>query len=940
MENQTILNTGATTEDSLRTVVNNNYSQKPVSLFTTGSIIDNRYQVISRINRNSGEADIYKVADLQDNDAVKALKLFHRRDAIKDEVVKRLLNQDSPYIADFSACGRVDGRTYLIMPFYGKGSLASFIEQGVTFTAEEIRTFILPSVLEGLKAIHDLGIIHKDLKPGNMMISDDESHIVLIDFGISSVADSSTMVVTQTGKSPFYSAPETATGLFWTGSDYYSLGISLYELYTGTTPYQNAGIDNIALYAQAQRIPFPDDFDAELKDLIDGLTYKDISNRNDPGNPNRRWEYKEVSAWLNGEKPPVPGQNMAEPSDDIIIPYSFKGRNYYSRKELVQALLNSWEDGKKEVFRGFLARHFELTDNKIGQLLCRTADLELSKTDQEDIDKDASFFKLMYELEPDIEPLIWKGEKFDSFTSYVRTLTNFLTTDFELLSSVKVLLDNNGFKSFLKNKPDFADYEKKLDRAGESINLYLKNIISTSAGKEGQEGNGTEKNLIENNITTDSLYESDSDKETADEDNDRIFALIFVNCILGTEMLIFDRHLFNSTAEFNEYYIKKYVGDSSKFNIFCHNNKEKIRKIRIVADSLNPGSGEKIFPWMSGRGNDGQEIFPVMVGDFFFRNITEAKSFYNYLKKYNLKLYGKFVTAYRDYVRKHYISSKDLEWQDLENIINKTGITINPRFNDTDKVSVGDCIKLGHYKDNNRESHMMEWIVLHVDETAGKALVLSKDIIGYSRFTRPYDLTSIVVTLFLAVTMLILCFVMFSMLFNGNGIALAFTICFLLGFYYLTVFISLPAEWRSSKIRKWLNSSFFNRVFSKSEQYYIRETALSSVPTLATPDDLKTTPKDPVFILSHDEFSYCLRTIRKAPGDIRDISFGIRKKRNDYVYWLRPTLQLNTPYIFMRGYADYDGQIRMPVVDMFECIVTRDVYRRTHGIRPALWITI
>ena len=157
------------------------------------------------------------------------------------------------------------------------------------------------------------------------MISDDESHIVLIDFGISSVADSSTMGVTQTGKSPFYSAPETTTGLFWTGSDYYSLGISLYELYTGTTPYQNADIENVAIYAQAQRIPFPDDFDAELKDLIEGLTYKDISNRNDPENPNRRWEYKEVTAWLNGEKPPVPGQNIEEPSDDIIIPYSFSG---------------------------------------------------------------------------------------------------------------------------------------------------------------------------------------------------------------------------------------------------------------------------------------------------------------------------------------------------------------------------------------------------------------------------------------------------------------------------------------------------------------------------------------------------------------------------------------------------------------------------------------
>ncbi|MBQ4488869.1 MAG: hypothetical protein II944_06185, partial [Ruminobacter sp.] len=85
MTGETVLNQEALKEHSLRTVVNNNASH-PVSLFTTGSIIDNRYQVISRINRNSGEADIYKVADLQDNDAVKALKLFHRRDAIKDEV--------------------------------------------------------------------------------------------------------------------------------------------------------------------------------------------------------------------------------------------------------------------------------------------------------------------------------------------------------------------------------------------------------------------------------------------------------------------------------------------------------------------------------------------------------------------------------------------------------------------------------------------------------------------------------------------------------------------------------------------------------------------------------------------------------------------------------------------------------------------------------------
>ena len=342
MTSKTLINTdGFSFSRKLKTAVNRENDSVSVK-FACGDTVDNRYRIIKKISQSTGEADIYKVQDLQNSNAIMVLKIFRRRDAIKDEVISRLLSLRSPFVAAFSASGSINGLTYIIMPFYGKGSLASYIEQGVTFSAEEIKSLILPSVLEGLKAIHDLGIIHKDLKPGNMMISDDESRIVLIDFGISSVADSSTMVVTQTGKSPFYSAPETATGLFWTGSDYYSLGISLYELYTGTNPYQNADTENVAIYAQAQRIPFPDDFDAELKDLIEGLTYKDISNRNDPENPNRRWEYKEVTAWLNGEKPPVPGQNIEEPSDDIIIPYSFKGRNYYSRKELVQALLNCY----------------------------------------------------------------------------------------------------------------------------------------------------------------------------------------------------------------------------------------------------------------------------------------------------------------------------------------------------------------------------------------------------------------------------------------------------------------------------------------------------------------------------------------------------------------------------------------------------------------------
>ncbi len=115
---------------------------------------------------------------------------------------------------------------------------------------------------------------------------------------------------------------------------------------------------------------------------------------------------------------------------------------------------------------------------------------------------------------------------------------------------------------------------------------------------------------------------------------------------------------------------------------------------------------------------------------------------------------------------------------------------------------------------------------------------------------------------------------------------------------------------------------------------------MSSVPTQSTPKELRS-KNDPVFILSYDEFLYCRRTIKKGSGDIRDISFGIKKIKKDYVYWLRPTIQRDdTPYDFMRAHNNFSGKVQIPVVDMFECIVTRDVYRRTHGIRPALWITI
>ena len=478
----TVINSGSAFSAKLRTAVNtgNTGNSSAVAMrFSENDVIAGRYLVNRKINRNSGEADIFEVQDLQENNTVKALKLFRRKDAIKSDVLSRLMNIDSPYVAAFSDKGEINGFTYLVMPYYGKGSLASYIERGITFSPDEIRTLILPSVLGGLKAVHDAGIIHKDLKPANMMIADDESHIVLIDFGISSVADGGTMVVTQTGRSPFYSAPETATGLFWTGSDYYSLGISLYELNTGSTPYGNAEIEDVTRYALAQKIPYAEGFDPALKDLIDALTYRDISFRNDESNPNRRWGHDEISRWLRGEKLPVPGripnaQSLMNSGADgsSVMPYIFKEKKYFAVEEITKALLDSWDAGKKEVFRGFTAKYFELTNNAEAMNLCLAAERELEGYPD---DADGIFFRLMYGLFPRKE-IIWKDQRFSDMHELAERLKTAVTTeDPDFLDSMVSFLTPRNMEVYTADDSLDSETKEKLMTAASRMEA-MRNI--------------------------------------------------------------------------------------------------------------------------------------------------------------------------------------------------------------------------------------------------------------------------------------------------------------------------------------------------------------------------------------------------------------------------------------------------------------------------------
>jgi hypothetical protein len=278
---------------------------------------------------------------------------------------------------------------------------------------------IIPNINEGLRVLHQAGIIHKDLKPSNIMLADDGKSAAIIDFGISSVmSERGSVIVTKTGMTPEYSAPETFRNLFLEESDYYSLGITLFELFTGYAPYANMSAEEIGQYVSVQRIPFPENMPAPLSDFISALTYYDITSRSNKNNPNRRWTYAEVKKWLAGESLVIPGEGVGNAGKGAMPPYKFINESITDPRVLVETFAKNWEEGKKHLFRGFVSAHFQIFNEELARQ-CLAAEEEAGRTNGKD---DIIFWKLLYKLHPSLKGFYWKGRTFESLPALGRDL--------------------------------------------------------------------------------------------------------------------------------------------------------------------------------------------------------------------------------------------------------------------------------------------------------------------------------------------------------------------------------------------------------------------------------------------------------------------------------------------------------------------------------------
>ncbi len=255
-------------------------------MLKTGMMLANRYEIVGRIG-SGGMADVYKAMDHKLNRyvAVKVMKSEFSSDSTFVSKFRReaqaAAGLANPNIVNVYDVGEDQGNYYIVMELVEGITLKEYIAKKGKLSVREA-TSIAIQVCMGLAAAHDQGIVHRDVKPQNIIISTD-GKVKVTDFGIARATSSNTISANAMG-SVHYSSPEQVRGGFADArSDIYSLGITLYEMVTGRVPFDGETTVAIAIkHLQDEMEPpskYTPDLPYSLEQIILKCTQKTVDRR-------------------------------------------------------------------------------------------------------------------------------------------------------------------------------------------------------------------------------------------------------------------------------------------------------------------------------------------------------------------------------------------------------------------------------------------------------------------------------------------------------------------------------------------------------------------------------------------------------------------------------------------------------------------------------------
>lgn len=321
-----------------------------------GSKINDRYQIIRTLGEG-GMANVYLAYDtiLNRNVAVKILRGEFEND---EKFIRRFQrealsasNLSHPNIVEMYDFGEDHGQNYIVMEYVDGKTLKQLIKKRGHLTITEVID-IMYQITDGMSHAHDSYIIHRDIKPQNIMILEN-GMVKITDFGIAMALNSSQLTQTNSVMgSVHYLPPEQANGKTATiRSDIYSMGILMYELLTGEIPYKGENPVEIALKHIKEPLPSIREKIPSIPQSIENIIQKATSK-----NPKNR--YEDAREMNNDLKTALDESRFDEPK------YVFK----YSEKELEETKLldetlkEVKENAKKEEAK--YAKEIEKDSNK------------------------------------------------------------------------------------------------------------------------------------------------------------------------------------------------------------------------------------------------------------------------------------------------------------------------------------------------------------------------------------------------------------------------------------------------------------------------------------------------------------------------------------------------------------------------------------------------
>lgn len=246
-------------------------------MLNMGTIIGERYEVVGCIG-SGGMADVYKAKDHKLNRFV-AMKVLKPEFSADTNFIRKFQREAQaaaglahPNVVNVFDVGEDKGVNYIVMELVEGITLKDYISKKGKLTVKEA-TSIAIQVSMGLEAAHNRNIVHRDIKPQNIIISTD-GKVKVTDFGIARVASSNTISTNAMG-SVHYSSPEQVRGGYSDfKSDIYSLGITIYEMVTGRVPFDGDTTVAIAIkHLQDEMVP-PSQYVAELPHSLEEIILK------------------------------------------------------------------------------------------------------------------------------------------------------------------------------------------------------------------------------------------------------------------------------------------------------------------------------------------------------------------------------------------------------------------------------------------------------------------------------------------------------------------------------------------------------------------------------------------------------------------------------------------------------------------------------------------